>query len=140
LGEKIAADIKVRSSKYEVRSAFILALTGELGSGKTTFVQGVARGLGIKSRIISPTFILVRNYEVRSQKYEVRNFYHIDLYRLEKNIEFEVRNLGIKDIWSDPENIVAIEWAEKIEKMIPKSAKWIRFENLGENKRKITMK
>jgi len=112
----------------------VFALSGELGSGKTTFVQGFAEGLGIKGRIISPTFILMRKYGAGD-----KDFYHIDLYRLEGNVENEVINLGLSDIWTKPENIVVIEWAEKIEKIIPKSAKWIKFENLGGEKRKITI-
>lgn len=123
LGKKIAANLK---------GGAILALSGELGSGKTTFVQGLAKGLGIKQRIISPTFILVRKYGLGP-----KNFYHIDLYRLETGIDREVRNLGIEEIWDNPENIVAIEWAEKIKKMIPEKATWIEFKNLGENERKI---
>lgn len=77
---------------------------------------------------------------MRKYKIKVKDFYHIDLYRLEENVEREVKNLGIEEIWGSPANIVAIEWAEKIEKIIPKSAKWIKFENLGGDKRKITMK
>ena len=125
LGEKIAVDLAIS------HQPLVIALTGNLGSGKTTFVQGFAKGLGIKQRIISPTFILMRKYG--------ENFYHVDLYRLEGNIESEVRNLGIEDIWKDPKNIVVIEWAEKIKKMIPKSAQWIKFENLGKDERKITI-
>ena len=123
LGKEVA-------SKLE--GGVVFALSGELGSGKTTFVQGFAEGLGIKARIISPTFILMRKYGV-----EDKDFYHIDLYRLEGNIENEVINLGLGDLWEKPENIVVIEWAEKIKNMIPKSAKWIKFENLGGDKRKI---
>ena len=110
-----------------------------MGSGKTTFVQGLAEGLGIKQRIISPTFILVRKYalELKAKSSKLKAFYHIDLYRLEENIEAEVRNLGLEEIWQNPENIVVIEWAEKIKSMIPKKAKWIKFENLGVDKRKI---
>ncbi len=122
LGKKLAASLK---------GGEILALSGELGSGKTTFVQGFAEGLGVKARIISPTFILMRKYG--------KNFYHIDLYRLQENIENEVKNLGIEDVWSNPRNIVVIEWAEKIRNLIPKSAIWIKFENLGENERKLTI-
>lgn len=111
-----------------------MALTGDLGSGKTTFVQGLARGLGIKGRIISPTFILVRKYEL-----DALSFYHIDLYRLEEDVYGEVRNLGIDDIWEKPENIVVIEWAEKIRNLIPNSAMWIEFKNPGADSRKITI-
>src|SRR3989344_9222982 len=138
---------KIGDSLTISHQPLVIALTGELGSGKTTFVQGLAEGLGIKQRIISPTFILVRKYEIpisniskawsSALKYQISNFYHIDLYRLEENVEAEVRNLGLEEIWQNPENIVVIEWAEKIKSMIPKKAKWIKFENLGVDKRKI---
>lgn len=126
-----------------------LALSGNLGSGKTTFVQGLALGLGVKQRIISPTFILMREYNVKRKTanvqegkdlrfaYHVSRFYHIDLYRLEKNVEEELRNLGIEEIWERGENVVVIEWAEKAKKMLPKNTVWITFEDLGENKRRI---
>jgi tRNA threonylcarbamoyladenosine biosynthesis protein TsaE len=150
LGRKIAVDV-VKTTKDRAHSAkgsVIFALTGELGSGKTTFVQGFAKGLGIKQRIISPTFIIMRNYRIKLKaqssklktetKYlKYTNFYHVDLYRLEDNFEQEIANLGLKEIWSDPKNVVAIEWAEKIKDMIPKSAHWIKFKNLGGDKRRI---
>ncbi len=106
----------------------VIGLIGELGAGKTTFAQGFAEGLGIKNRIISPTFILMRKYG---------DFYHIDLYRLEKDVENEVRNLGLFDIWEKPENIILIEWAEKIENILPKDSIKIEFELLDEFERKI---
>ncbi|MBI4153551.1 tRNA (adenosine(37)-N6)-threonylcarbamoyltransferase complex ATPase subunit type 1 TsaE [Candidatus Woesebacteria bacterium] len=125
MGRKIAADLE---------GGEVFALSGDLGSGKTTFVQGFAEGLGVTARIISPTFILVRKYETGD-----KNFYHVDLYRLEGDIENEVARLGINDIWKRPENVVIIEWAEKIKNIIPKDAKWIKFEDLGGDKRKIVM-
>lgn len=112
----------------------VLALTGGLGSGKTTFVQGLAEGLGIEGRIISPTFILLKKYKAGE-----KNLYHIDLYRLDENLESEVRNLGAYDIFGKKENILVIEWAEKIKNFIPSNATWISFENLGEDQRKITL-
>lgn len=130
MGKRLATDLE---------GGEILALEGELGAGKTTIVQGLAEGLGITSRIISPTFILMRKYGVRG-KGKIRDFYHLDLYRFESEIEREVVNLGVTDFWEKPENVIIIEWAEKIKKMIPKSAKWILFESLGEEKRKITVK
>jgi len=107
-----------------------IALIGELGAGKTTFAQGLAQGLGIEGRIVSPTFILMRTYG---------NLYHIDLYRLEKDIDEEVKNLGLTDIWGKKENIVVVEWAEKITEMLPENTIWINFEIL-DNGRKITIK
>jgi tRNA threonylcarbamoyladenosine biosynthesis protein TsaE len=85
----------------------IVCLYGDLGSGKTTFVQGLAQGLGIKNRIISPTFIIVRSYELG-----VMSFYHIDLYRMEN--EKDIESLGLGEILNNKDNIIAIEWAEKL--------------------------
>src|SRR5689334_12083419 len=75
----------------------IIALTGELGAGKTTFTQGFAKGLGIKDKIISPTFVLVRQHKIPSSQ---GIFYHIDLYRLEN---INIKELGLEDFWSNPE-------------------------------------
>lgn len=117
LGEKIGGSLK---------GGVVLALYGELGSGKTTFLQGLARGLGIKERILSPTFIMMRQYG---------NFYHVDLYRIED--EREIESLGLKEIWSDSENIVAIEWAEKIKNLLPKKRMDIYFKYLKDEEREI---
>src|SRR5258708_2304483 len=87
LGRKIGSHIK----------GGVFALVGDLGAGKTTFLQGFAEGLGIKNKIVSPTFILMREYG---------HFYHLDLYRFEGDVEKEVENLGLLDIWKDPKNVV----------------------------------
>ncbi len=110
-----------------------LALAGGLGAGKTTFIQGLAEGIGINARINSPTFILMRKYTAKNNY-----FYHLDLYRLEGDVNKEVENLGLFDIWQGSKNIVAIEWAEKIREIMPKEVIWIKFENIGEEERKIT--
>lgn len=102
-----------------------------MGAGKTTFVQGLAKGLGIKRRITSPTFIIVRSYGEE-------NFYHIDLYRIESDKDIE--GLGIEEIFKDSKNIIAVEWPEKVEKLIPVNRTEIHFEYLDENRRKITIK
>ena len=112
----------------------ILALSGELGSGKTTFVQGLAKGLGINTRIMSPTFILMRKH--KGERY---NLYHVDLYRLEGKLEGEIQNLGLKEIWEKKDNFVVIEWAEKIKDLLPKNITWITFENMDPSQRKITV-
>ena len=93
----------------------IFALTGELGAGKTIFIQGFAKGLGIKDKIISPTFVLIRQHKIPNTG-EV--LYHIDLYRLE-NIK-SLESLGLGEILTDPNNIVLIEWAEKARQLLPK--------------------
>ncbi len=121
----------------------VIALYGELGSGKTTFAQGLARGLGIKQRIISPTFVIVREYKLKTQKSKVKTtiknsklFYHVDLYRIESSKEIE--GLGLQEIISGRQNIVAIEWAEKIKELLPKERIDIYFEYIDEQKRRIT--
>lgn len=119
------------------RKFVTVGLIGDLGAGKTTFVQGFSQGLGIK-RVISPTFILMRNYEIPKSK-KFSNFYHVDLYRLEGNIQDEVKNIGLLDIIRKEGNIVFIEWAEKISGLLPKNAYRMEFEIVGETERKITI-
>lgn len=136
---KSAAETKEVGKKFasglsKKKKAVVLALVGDLGSGKTTFVQGLGEGFKVKGRILSPTFIIVRRYELKG---DFRYFYHIDLYRLEGNLKREIENLGIDEIWEDPENLVVIEWAEKIKEYIPKDAVWINFENMGERERRL---
>lgn len=112
----------------------VLALVGDLGSGKTTFMQGLAKALSISSSVTSPTFILMRTYK------SDLTIYHLDLYRLEENIDDELKNLGVTDIWGQKDNIVVIEWAEKARTTLPDSTKWITFEYLEGDSRKITIK
>lgn len=118
----------------------IVLLYGDLGSGKTTFVQGLAKGLGIKQRIISPTFIIIRSYEINppSGGQNLKYFYHIDLYRMES--EKDIESVGLNEILQNKDAIIAIEWAEKLGEYIPKNVSRVYFEHLGEEKRKITIK
>lgn len=126
LGEKIGTRLTSNSK------ATILALSGDLGSGKTTFVQGLAKGLGVTDRIISPTFILLRQYKIEVGKFKTLN--HIDLYRLEEDVEGELVNLGFRELINDPANIVVIEWAEKAKGVVPDSAEWLKFSAIGEDR------
>src|SRR3989344_7421055 len=88
----------------------ILALFGDLGAGKTTFIQGLAKGLGIKGRVLSPTFIFIRPHTLKGGS----KFYHVDLYRLDSEKDAEA--IGLTEILQDKNAIVAIEWPEKIER------------------------
>ena len=116
-----------------LRLGDFVAFYGDLGSGKTTFIQGLAKGLGIKRRIISPTFIIVRHYKIKNG-----NFYHIDLYRTES--KHDLLGIGLDQIIEDKNNIIALEWAEKMGEMLPKKRIEIRFKYLDDNKRRITIK
>lgn len=118
----------------------VIALYGNLGGGKTTFTQGLALGLGIKRRIISPTFIIVRTYKLKS-KTATKNpklLYHMDLYRTDSEEDFE--GIGMRDIIKDENSIKVIEWAEKIKDFLPKKRIDIFFEYINENKRRVTVK
>jgi len=130
LAEKIAESIK--RGLPAGRQSKIIALYGNLGSGKTTFVQGLAKALRIRQRIISPTFVIIRPHKLKTNK----TFYHIDLYRLGKA---DPNNLGLKEIFLEKDAIVAIEWAEKIEKLLPKDTLKIKFKTLSENEREVTI-
>jgi tRNA threonylcarbamoyladenosine biosynthesis protein TsaE len=112
----------------EISPPFLLALFGELGSGKTTFLRGVARALGVP-KIRSPSFIMVGEYEGRFR------IYHIDLYRLDS--AEELIPLGLLDIIFDKNSIVFIEWAERALNLLPGERIDIRISIVNELKRKI---
>ena len=95
---------------HSIRPPMVLALTGQLGAGKTTFVRGLARGLGI-DRVKSPSFTFVNLYEGRYP------LYHVDLYRLETGEELVP--LGLLEVLENEGAVVAIEWAERCEPLLP---------------------
>ena len=123
---KLLATCLAEAEKRRRKKAWVIGLGGELGSGKTKFIQGFAKGLAIKSRLTSPTFVLMKKY---------KNLYHIDCYRLNK--PKELLDLDFKEIISNPKNIVLIEWAEKVHSILPRDTIWVRFEIVSEKERKI---
>ncbi len=116
--------------------ALILALQGDLGTGKTTFTQGFTKGLGIQERVLSPTFIIFRRFPVARRSF-FKSFFQIDCYRLSKPTD--LLSLGWKDIVKDPSNIVVLEWPERVAKLLPKDAIAIRFSYAGKNSRTISI-
>jgi len=135
--KKIGMDLAVAIKKGRVnpKSALVIALKGDLGSGKTTFIQGLAAGLGVKENVLSPTFVIQKDFPLSLKKY--KNLFHIDAYRLKKSEE--LLELGFSDLIKNPENIIVIEWADKVKELLPKDIIKINFKNLGENKRKIIL-
>ena len=130
LGENLAKEILSGSISEIGRGiAVVLCLYGDLGGGKTTFLQGFAKGLGIKQKVLSPTFVIMKRFE---------NFYHIDAYRM-KDYK-DAKDLGLPEIMKKPENIIAIEWPERIKKILPKNAIKINFKFISNNKRAIIIK
>jgi tRNA threonylcarbamoyladenosine biosynthesis protein TsaE len=127
LGELLAGELK---------GGEILALEGDLGAGKTTFTQGLLKGLKVKGPYTSPTFLIIKNYKKKFpiSNLKFQNIFHIDAYRVKSN---DILNLGWEEIIADKKNIVIIEWADRISKIIPDNAIRIKFEWVDENKRKL---
>lgn len=126
--------LKKRPSK----KAILIGLEGNLGGGKTTFLQGFAKGLGIKEKILSPTFVIIKRFKIKDLRLKFQNFYHIDCCRIKK--PKELLGLGFKKNVSDPQNIIAVEWADRIKKIMPLKTIWIKFEFVDEKRRKIMVK
>lgn len=117
---------RVKSEKAGSAKATIVCLYGELGSGKTTFAGGFAKALGVNTRLLSPTFIIVRRYPLLKK---LGFLYHIDLYRTEG--EKDLTGLGLSEILFDPDSIVLVEWAEKLGDLLPKK-RWDIHLSLGD--------
>lgn len=125
----------------EIRGGQIICLDGDLGAGKTTFTQGLLKGLGAKGPYTSPTFLVMKHYKSREfpkknqiSKSKKRNIYHIDAYRVGVK---DILNLGWEEIITDKNNIVIIEWADRIRKIIPKDSLWIKLTWIADDKREI---
>lgn len=114
-----------------LRGGELICLEGELGSGKTTFIQGIGRGLEADGPITSPTFTLVNEY-----RGENLAFYHVDLYRVESRREIIAS--GLDDLFFG-DGVCAIEWAEKAREIVPPERLWIILQHGGEGRRLISM-
>ena len=139
--KRLAGELAKKLIQKKSEKALVIALLGELGSGKTTFVSGFSKALGINEKILSPTFVLIHKHELQTGKRPAqhkgyRSLYHIDAYRLES--EKDLLKLNIKKILKDPKNIVMIEWADKVKGIVPKNAIWVYFKHSNTKKRSIT--
>ena len=135
LGQKLTRNFLKKRSP---RKALIISCEGELGTGKTTFIQGVARGFGIKEQIKSPTFVILRQHRLPQEVAGFETFYHLDCYRLKG--ARDILNLGFKDLICDPKNVIVIEWANRIKKCLPAESLRVKFRHLGNQKREIRIK
>jgi len=133
----LAAEVveEVTGSKKNRKKALVFGLQGDLGAGKTTFTQALAKALGIRKRILSPTFLVMKRFSTpKGLKFE--NLYHIDAYRVNSK---DLKALGVEKIFKKP-NIVVVEWADRVKGILPKDTYWIRFSHgREENERKITL-
>ena len=128
-----STEATVKSGEYFakfIETGDVFAFIGELATGKTTFIKGILKGLNFEKSVTSPTFTLVNEYDA---KYPV---IHIDCYR-EENLERWLK-LGINDYLSD-DNIVFIEWANKINSLLPENTFYVNFSHKSSNSREINL-
>jgi len=118
-------------------SGDLVLLHGDLGAGKTTFTQGVARGLGVVTFVQSPTFTLVREHLGATSEGQPVTFFHLDLYRLAED-EDDLESFGFADYLTPNDGITCIEWPERARDALPEAFLLVRLEASGEMSRRIT--
>jgi len=109
--------------------AVVLALSGELGAGKTTFVKTLARELGVNEVVTSPTFTLMKSYETSNENWT--HLIHMDAYRIEDLTE--LKPLRFEELLTKPGVLFCIEWANKIAPALPPDTIWMQFENTADD-------
>ncbi|MBI3088789.1 MAG: tRNA (adenosine(37)-N6)-threonylcarbamoyltransferase complex ATPase subunit type 1 TsaE [Candidatus Colwellbacteria bacterium] len=148
LAEVLAREIL--NTKPTAGRALVIALTGELGSGKTTFTKALFRSLGVKARVISPTFVFSRRYKLASQAVKlgseklrrrrsspISTAWHFDAYRLSS--PKEIKAIGLKEALKQKESLVLVEWADKVKTCLPQGTLWIEFKHgANPNERYLT--
>ena len=150
IGEDLAREISGFKSKEKF--ALVMALEGELGAGKTTFVQGFARGLKLENKITSPTFVLFKIYPIRpfeipqdrqaqGRPLRIKSFFrqmiHVDCYRLRDHKDLAA--IGFKEEIRNKENIILVEWSDRVQPILPERHIKVHIDHLSENERKITI-
>ncbi|MEK7546020.1 MAG: tRNA (adenosine(37)-N6)-threonylcarbamoyltransferase complex ATPase subunit type 1 TsaE [Patescibacteria group bacterium] len=125
---KIAAALAKRMKGGEV-----VALIGNLGTGKTTFAQAFAKALGVKERVQSPTFIFMHEHRLK-RKNGPKYFVHADAYR---GGVAELRSIGIEEYFGRPDAVVLIEWADRVKELLPKKRVTVRLKHLGGDRREV---
>ena len=121
--------------------ATVVACSGNLGSGKTSFVKGIAKALGIKERVTSPTFVIERIYKiggVAKKRFGFSHLVHIDAYRLDDWRELAA--IGFDKLIRDKGNLIIIEWGEKMKRILPKHCRHLHFKFIDEKIRSIKLK
>lgn len=130
--EKIHTETNTNTNR-----ATVIGLFGDLGSGKTTFTQALARELGVTEDVTSPTFVIMKSYSLKPKTLNLipDTLIHIDAYRLESGRE--LASIGFAEILKDPKNLILIEWPEKVIDILPKEAIKINFKFISEFEREI---
>jgi tRNA threonylcarbamoyladenosine biosynthesis protein TsaE len=126
-----AAETKAAGARLaeKIQAGDVIALVGDLGAGKTQFVKGLAKGLGSEEMVTSPTFTLVHEYQGKRVP-----IYHFDFYRIESLAA--LRAIGFDEIVFG-DGVSVIEWADRFADAIPPRARWIKFEIVSDDQRRI---
>ena len=112
----------------------VIGLVGNLGAGKTTFIQALSKALGVKERVTSPTFVYF--HEHRLKKGPIKTLVHADAYRADART---LRGIGLEEYFGDPGTVVLIEWADRAKEIMPRDALRIRFVHLKGDRRRIEL-
>lgn len=131
--ERAAADFLKQLAKNKHPNAFTGGLYGNLGAGKTTFVQSVAKTLGVAETVTSPTFVIMKSYRLSDIHWG--KLIHIDAYRLTDGKELQ--KLGFPALTRDPKNLILIEWPEHVKEILPAGHLKINFSIIGATTREI---
>jgi len=130
--KKLACELAAK-----LKPGMVLALHGDLGSGKTTFTGFLVKELGFDSRVQSPTFVIIRKYKKHIAKSAVKNIYHIDLYRLTNKAELS--DLDLNELFAEKDSLSILEWPDVATDMLPADTIHIYFDYLGEQERYINV-
>lgn len=128
--ESAGAEVLMAAKDLPKDKAVVLALQGDLGAGKTTFVQTLAKQLGITETVTSPTFVIMKKYKTADPRFS--SLVHIDAYRLEKVDEIKI--LGFEAELATPGTIICIEWAERVAVLLPNDTIGLNFTLQGETR------
>lgn len=117
----------------------IITLSGDLGAGKTTFVQGLLETLGAEKPYVSPTFVIMKQYDLATPSASgIARVYHVDAYRIDDPAEME--KLGSEEWFADPKGLTLVEWPEKLGGLIPERAEEISFRWVSDTDREIAIR
>ena len=126
LASQLAKKLKLR------KQAIVIALEGELGAGKTVFTKGFAKALGVKQKVTSPTFLLLKTYPIKTGL-----LCHIDAYRLRDHRD--AKALGLKELLAQIGNIILIEWSDRLKQSLPAKHIRIHIDHISLKERKISI-
>lgn len=133
---KVAKELLLKISKIKTDKARIIAMSGDLGAGKTTLTQEISKELGIKNSVVSPTFVIMKIYKTNPRDEalkEVKRLVHIDAYRLEGYKELE--KIGWNNLYENKENLVIIEWPENVKDCLDSKTQYVYLKHVDEETR-----